>query len=113
MSFEEIPEQPDHIRGKLVATTLVATVTAIALCTGVVWLMRGDEFSGGGRSNVEMLDMVPPAQPFEMATTLEREREAQQVELERWMWADPAHTRVVVPVGVAIDRYLEQHGVGP
>ena len=112
MKFEEIPEQPDHISGKLVGWTITATILTIAGCALIVWLMRGCDFSGGGRSNVQLIETVPPAEPFEMATTLEKQREAQHVELDHYIWADSAHTRVLVPVGVAIDRYLQQHGGG-
>jgi hypothetical protein len=37
---------------------------------------------------------------------LERERAAQAAALETWTWADAQHTRVLMPVDRAIDRYM-------
>ena len=36
----ELPEQPEHVRGRPAALTLAATVAAIVLCVVVVWLMK-------------------------------------------------------------------------
>jgi hypothetical protein len=106
----EIPEAPDEIRGRVIGWSLFGAVATIALCTLVVWLARARVFSGGGRSDLESLSIVPPAQPFEAPTELENIRAAQRVELDRTMWLDAAHTRVRLSARAAIEHYLEQRG---
>ena len=107
--FEEIPVQEDRIHNWVVIYVVVATIVAIGGCVFVVRLMLHEHISGGGRSDIVELATVPPATTFDSATPLELERRARAVELERWQWADRAHRSVLVPIDVAIDRYVEAH----
>jgi hypothetical protein len=96
MTHDEIPEQPEDVRSRPVALTIGATVAAILACAVIVWLMMPGVPSP-----------IPSDTPtFDTRMPLERERAAQRAALDAWTWADAAHTRVRMPVDVAIDRYL-------
>ena len=103
---EPIPEQPEDVRGRPVAITIAATVTGILASAFVVFLLMGLAPEGGGRTNPVQQALVPPATPFELRTPLERTREDQLNRLDAWTWADDTHTRVRLPLMIAIDRYL-------
>ncbi len=108
--FDEIPEQSDNIPGRPIAWTLAITALVVITCGVVVWTLQAFELRGGGRSNIKTLELVPPAQPFSSPTQLELQRQQERGALDRWTWADRGVGRVVMPVEVAIDRYLEQRG---
>ena len=108
-AFEEIPQEPDRVAGWGIQYIIAGTVVAIALCAFVVWLMLGADLAGGGRTNPVELDTLPPSTTFDAPTPLELERHAQELELDQWRWADKAHHRVLEPIDLAIDRYLEEH----
>jgi hypothetical protein len=101
-------EQPEDIPGRPIAWVLSITVLAIAACAVVVWTFGAHR---SGEQPAPGWDDVPPSWPFELTSPLERERDAQRDTLDVWTWADRAHTRVRVPVGVAIDRYVAGGGV--
>jgi hypothetical protein len=100
MTHEEIPEQTEDVRGRPVAATIGATAATIIACGVIVWLMLRP-------SPPQIPDHTPT---FDTWMPLERERAAQSAALERWTWADPQHTRVLMPVDRAIDRYLARGG---
>ncbi len=106
IAHEPIPEQPEDVRGRPVAITIGATVAAILACALVVCLLMGLAPAGGGRTNPESPALVPPASAFDLRTPLERTRLDQRSRLDAWTWADAQHTRVRLPVTIAIDRYL-------
>ncbi|HTJ44694.1 MAG TPA: hypothetical protein VL463_21460 [Kofleriaceae bacterium] len=96
-SFTPIPEAPDAVRGRPIAWALAGTIAAILACAGLVAAMRA---SGGGASAIDP-GPGPRAVPFTMID------EAGPTDpIDRWSWADRAHTIVRVPASVAIDRYL-------
>ena len=111
MSFTEIPEESERIPSRPAAWTLGLTVLVIAACAVVVWSLDAFHLAGGGRSDVRQIESLPPAQPFSEIGRLEQTRGEQARRLDLWTWADRDHRRVRLPVGVAIDRYLEQRGV--
>jgi hypothetical protein len=100
MMHDEIPEQTEDVRGRPVAVTIGATVAAILACGVIVWLLLLP-------SPPQIHDGTPT---FDTSMPLERERAAQRAALDTWTWADPQHTRVRMPVNLAIDRYLQQRG---
>jgi hypothetical protein len=102
----EIPTEPDHIAGRLVAATIIVATIAIAASCLVVWLLASRLAHGGGRGDVSPAALEPPADPFALATEHERHRLEQQHALDSWQWADAEHTRVRMPIELAIDRYL-------
>jgi hypothetical protein len=107
---EPISEQPEQVPGRAVAWTLGGTVLAIACCVVIVWVLAAFQLTGGGRSStqdVQRLRLVPPAQPFSTVLPMERSRTAAHQLLDEWTWADRAARRVRMPVGIAIDRYLQ------
>jgi len=101
----ELPEQPEDVRGRPAAITLVVTVLAIVASVVVVWLMRP------ARSGAVSGPVIAP--DFDAPTVFEERRAAQATAMDTWTWADPAHTRVRMPVGLAIDRYLGRSEGGP
>jgi len=112
-AFEEIPEEPEHVPGRPIYRLLVATILVIAACGVVVWTLHAFQLAGGGRSDVRpamRLEQIPPAQPFSAPMQMEGARAAARYELEHWTWADRTRGRVLVPVDVAIDRYLARRG---
>lgn len=111
-AFEEIPTQPDQVEGWAIQYIIVGTVVTILACAFVVWLfLAPGTLEDGGRTDiVEQPHTIPPSSPFDAPTPVELERQAQEIELGRWQWAGPAHRRVVLPVDIAIDRYLQQKG---
>jgi len=106
IAHEPIPEQPEDVRGRPVAITIGVTVAGILAGAFVVFLLMGLAPAGGGRSNPVMRSLVPPSTPFDLRTPLERIRADQLDRLDAWTWADTQHTRVRLPVPLAMDRYL-------
>jgi hypothetical protein len=106
----EFPTEPDEIPSRGVALALIGTVVAIIVSGVIVWVLRGAELAGGGRSDVERPRVEPnPADPFHHALTSHEHRRIDQLRtLDAWQWADAAHRRVKMPIDVAIDRYLEE-----
>jgi hypothetical protein len=106
-----IPEEPELVRARPIAWTFVATILAVLAAAVVVWALDAFQLAGGGRSDVlvDRRPLVPPAQPFTTPLPTDAERAAQRAALDGWTWADAAHTRVRVPVAVAIDRYLGRY----
>lgn len=107
---EPIPEEPEVVAGRPIAGTLGAVVLAIVVCGVVVWSLDAFDLTGGGRSGVVTIHSVPPAQPFSTETTPEIVRTGREIDLEHWTWANSAHDRVLLPVDLAIERYLAQRG---
>lgn len=109
--FESIPEESEVVRGRPIAWLLGATVLAIVACAVVVWTLQVFQLHGGGRTNIQQLELVPPAQPFSSTTTRERSRATAEWRLDHWIWLDRTAGRVRMPVNTAIDRYLAQRGI--
>lgn len=109
--FESIPEESEQVRGRPIAWVLGATVLVIVACAVVVWTLQVFQLSGGGRTNIQHLELAPPAQPFSATTTRETSRAAARLQLDRWLWLDRTAGRVRMPVGTAIDRYLAERGI--
>ena len=103
-----IPEEPELVRARPIAWLFAATILAILVSAVVVWALDAFQLAGGGRSDVlvEPRPLAPPMQPFTAPLPTDAERAAQRTALDGWTWADAAHTRVRVPVSLAIDRYL-------
>ncbi len=110
MSEDDIPQQPEDVPGRPVLMMLLATIFAILACVFVVWLLQSLRLEGGGEAHSPHLVLVPPATPFEVQSDLEHTRVVQHEQLDAWTWADRAHRVVRVPIGIAIDRYLQQRG---
>lgn len=109
MSEPEIPTEPDRVSAPVIRASFALVVASIIISIVVVWFLARRIASGGGRGDLAHLQIEPPADPFDVATEHERVRDAQRVLLDHWQWADPAHTRVRMPLSVAIDRYLGGH----
>jgi len=110
MSVDDIPEQPEAVPGRAIAWTLAITALVIATCAVVVWALAAFHIPIGGASQVQRIELVPPAQPFSESMQPERDRSAARSELGQWSWADRRAGRVRIPVSVAIDRYLQARG---
>lgn len=108
-AHEEIPTQPDRVPGWAIQYLIIGTVVTILACAFVVWWFLPSDLSGGGRSDVVDVRTLPPATPFEEQSPVELERDARRVQLTRWGWADRAHQIVLLPVDLAIDRYVQAH----
>ena len=107
----ELPEEPERIPGKVIGWTIAGTVVAVVASVVIVGGFLGFDYDGGGRGNDVEIRLRPPASTFEGmvgSTPLEMQRRVQAYALDSWQWADAAHTRVRVPVDVAIDRYLHR-----
>jgi hypothetical protein len=109
-SFQPIPEQPEHVPGRPIAWILGATVLVIATCAVIVWTLQMFAIEGGGRSRVETIEILPPAQPFSERLQPEQARQAEHEALDAWSWIDRPSGRVRLPIDVAIDRYIQQRG---
>ena len=115
MSFEEVPEEPEHVPARPVMWTIGGTILGIGACVFVVWALRAFQLTGGGRSDVaaaQSLELVPPAQPFSMPMRPMLRRMIGVDELDRWTWADRRAGVVRHPVEVAIERDLQTRGGG-
>jgi hypothetical protein len=104
--FEPIPEQPEDVRGRPVAITIGITIAGILGGALAVFLLMGLAPAGGGRTNPVSRALVPPATAFDLRTPIERARQDQIDRLDAWTWADAQHTRVKLPVSIAIENYL-------
>jgi hypothetical protein len=102
----EVPTERDRVAGRLVAVALASTIVAIIASVFVVWLLATRVSHGGGRSNTVDLALEPPADPFDHTTQHENLRLERLHALDTWAWLDASHTRVRMPITVAIDRYL-------
>jgi hypothetical protein len=110
MSHSEIPTEPDRVSGRMFAGLFAATVIAIVASGVVVWLLAGRDLNGGGELSPHAplpaeIDAVT-TEPFERTLSAERLRAQQLEALDRWQWADPAHTRVRMPFALVRDQYL-------
>ena len=101
-----IPEEPEIVPGRPIAMILVATVLAISVCVVVVWTLDAFHLAGGGRSALQSIESIPPAEPFSSLTTPEQSQLDRHSSLDRWSWIDRAHGTVSLPVGIAIERYV-------
>ena len=106
----EIQAEADRISGKLVIATIVSAVVAVAASALVVYLLLSRTAHGGGASAFGPPAVEPPADTFSLATAHERHRRDQIESLDRWQWANAAHTRVRMPLEMAIERLLEAPG---
>jgi len=104
-----LPEQPEDVRGRPVAISLLVIVLGIVASAVIVWIRLGLYPAGGGRSDEARPALIPPTTPFDGLTPLETRRHIQKTALDTWTWADPQHRRVRMPVNVAIDAYLGGH----
>jgi hypothetical protein len=104
--LEDIPVEVDRV-GRAPLYVLAATILAIGACAAVVAAILGGELGAGRRSDIVELHLLPPAAALDAPTALELAQRARAIELARWHWADRAHARVIVPVEIAIDRYVE------
>jgi hypothetical protein len=102
----EIEPEDDHVPGRLIGVVIAATIIAIVASGIVAWGLMGYALEGGGRSDIEHLSIEPPADPFAEPTAHELRRGVERHRLDEWTWADPGHTRVRVPIRIAIDRYV-------
>jgi len=105
--MNEIETEIDRISGKLVAATIVSAIIAIAASALVVYLLLSRTAHGGGASRYGEPALEPPADSFSLSTLHERHRREQIEALDRWQWANPEHTRVRMPIEMAIDRLLK------
>ncbi|HEY1556220.1 MAG TPA: hypothetical protein VGF94_15395 [Kofleriaceae bacterium] len=106
--FEEIPVEPDRISSRVINYVLASTIVVIAICACAILLVLGGARGGGRSAVVEIRELPPPASPFAGPTPLELEQRARTVGLDSWQWADRAHGTVLVPVDIAIDRYVDE-----
>jgi hypothetical protein len=95
--------EPDRIAMRAPVLAFVITAAAIILSVAAVWLLLGTATGGGEVADVPAT-VQPPSPPFAVPTAGELHRAQVRAHLTRWQWADAAHTRVIVPVAVAIDR---------
>lgn len=95
----EFAEQPEDVRARPAAVTLIAVIAGIAASVVIVWLLLGFDAHGGGRSDPARAIALPTSQPFDNGSPLEQQRAAKQHALDEWL---PA----------AIDKYVANHG-GP
>jgi hypothetical protein len=108
MSNDVIPEEPETVPGRAIAWVLGATVLVIVSCGVVVWVLAAFHLTGGGETASPHVQQIPPTEPFSgMRTASERARDAHD-QLDYWSWADRATRRVRMPIGRAMDRYLEE-----
>lgn len=94
--------EPDRIAVRAPALAFAITAVAIAASIAIVWVLLGTSVGGGEVAEVPVT-VQPPSPPFAIPTDGELHRAEVRARLTRWQWADAAHTRVIMPVGVAID----------
>jgi hypothetical protein len=108
---EDIPVEPDRVPPPPLRVSFAIVLAAIGISVLAVWLLAGRVVHGGGRSSIgpgRLWDTaVAPGEPFTMKTGHEIGRAAARARLDSWEWVDRTHSRVRMPIGVAIDRYLE------
>jgi hypothetical protein len=97
-------EEPDMIASRLVGVTLLAAVVAIFASALVVWLLASRTASGGGRSDVVVVPIEPPTDPFSTTGLHEARRAVQRARLERGDRL--ADGRARMSIDLAIARYL-------
>ena len=94
-----IDEQPEDVRARPAAVTLVGVIAGIAASVVIVWLLLGLDAHGGGRSDPKGPIALPTSQPFmtmqapKGPTPLEARRTAEHEAIDEWL---PA----------AIDKYV-------
>jgi hypothetical protein len=106
----ELPTEPDLVPRRPLRASVAIVIGAIAISVVAVWLLAGRVLHGGGRSNLgvpatERAGLAPP-ETFSSVTPNEVMRAVQRAQLDGWEWADRTHTRVRVPITIAIDRYV-------
>ena len=92
--------EPDRVPGRGVVTAVVASIVGIALSAVAVWALDPFDIHGGGRSNVVYPNGYHAINPHE------ERRLGQIARLHSWSWADREHRRVLLPIDVAIERYV-------
>jgi hypothetical protein len=92
--------ESDRVPGRGVAIAIVAAIIGIALSVVAVWVLDAFDARGGGRSDVVY------SNGFHAITPHEERRLGQIARLHAWSWADRDRGRVLVPIEVAIDRYV-------
>jgi hypothetical protein len=95
----EFAEQPEDVRGRPAAVTLIIVIAGIAASVVIVWLLLGLDPNGGGRSDPARASALPTSQPFDNGSPLEQQRAAKHHAIDEWL---PA----------AIDKYVANQG-GP
>lgn len=96
----EFAEQPEDVRARPAAVTLIVVIGGIVASVVVVWLLLGLDAHGGGRSDPSRPSALPTSQPFinqDSPTPLEQRRTAETKALDAWL---PA----------AIDKYVASQG---
>ncbi|MBV8756516.1 MAG: hypothetical protein JO257_04550 [Deltaproteobacteria bacterium] len=83
-----IAEQPEDVRTRPAAVTLLVVIAAIAACAVIVWLLVPAR-----RSPAIAAPTMPAHEPYDHASALELRRAAQARAIDAWL---PA----------AIDRYV-------
>lgn len=100
-----IAEQPEDVRARPAAVTMIGVIAGIAASVVIVWLLLGLDAHGGGRSNPVRPIALPTSQPFmtmqapKGPTPLEQQRAAEHASIDEWLPAE-------------IDRYLAVHAGG-
>ena len=110
-THEDIPAQSEDIPGRPVAWAIVGTAITIVICAFIVRGIESGVHGGGASRTVMDISSIPPATPFETPRLgQELERTSQVRELEGWKWVDRDHGRILIPIDLAIDRYVQQRG---
>lgn len=95
----EFAEQPEDVRARPAAVTLIVVIGGIVASVVVVWLLLGLDAHGGGRSDPSRPIAMPTSQPYVGDSPLEQRRAAEAHAIDEWL---PA----------AIDKYIANRG-GP
>ena len=99
----EFAEQPEDVRARPAAVTLIVVIGGIVASVIVVWLLLGLDAHGGGRSDPAHPIALPTSQPYmtmqapKGPTPLEQHRAAEHAAIDEWL---PA----------AIDKYVANQG---
>ncbi len=100
-----LAEQPEDVRARPAAVTIIGVIAGIAGSVVIVWLLLGLDAHGGGRTNPVPPIALPTSQPYmtmqapKGPTPLEQRRAAEHASIDEWLPAE-------------IDRYVSLHTGG-
>lgn len=104
-----IEQEPDRVPSRPIRVSVIVIAIAIAGSIGAVVLLAGPDLGEVVRPRVAPPERID-TQVFPLETPAEHARFDADVRLHAYGWVDRAHGIVHVPLDVATDLYLQEHG---